>query len=178
MKTIQTKKIVLTALFTALITVATLFIRVPLPLGYVNLGDAFILLSVFILGPRCGTIASATGSAIADLIGYAAYAPGTLIIKGLMALTASLIYTAIYSAAKKSLLAEIVAGIVGALIMTFGYFLYETLLFTTAAVAIINIPYNLIQGGLGVAIAAAAMRVLIPTKIIEKLNGDVKEKNN
>lgn len=170
MKTIQTKKIVLTALFTALITIATLFIRVPLPLGYVNLGDAFILLSVFVLSPLLGTLASATGSAIADLIGYAVYAPGTLIIKGLMALTASLIYKAIFSATKKSLFAEVVAGIVGALIMAFGYFLYETLLFTTATVAIVNVPYNLIQGGIGIAIAVMVMRVFISTKIIEKLN--------
>ena len=175
MKTIQTKKIVLTALFTALITIATLFIRIPLPLGYVNLGDAFILLSVFILGPLYGTIASAIGSSVADLIGYAVYAPGTLVIKGLMALVACLIYRAIFSATKKSLLAEIVAGIIGALIMAFGYFLYETLLFTTAAVAIVNVPYNLIQGGLGIAIAVTVMRVLISTKTIEKLNGNPKD---
>ena len=41
MKNITTKKLVLTALFMALTVVATMFIRVPLLLGYVNLGDAF-----------------------------------------------------------------------------------------------------------------------------------------
>ena len=88
MKKIPTKKLVLTALFTALTMVATMFIRIPLPLGYVNLGDAFVLLSVFILGPILGTVAAGVGSTIADLFGYITYAPGTLIIKTAMAIIA------------------------------------------------------------------------------------------
>ena len=79
----------------ALTVVATTFIRIPLPLGYVNLGDAFVLLSVFVLGLVYGTIAGGFGSALADLFGYITYAPGTLIIKTAMALVAYLIYKAI-----------------------------------------------------------------------------------
>jgi uncharacterized membrane protein len=169
MSKLTTKKLVLTALFTALITIATLFIRIPLPLGYVNLGDAFIFISIFILGPVLGTFSAGIGSAIADLIGYITYAPGTLIIKALMAIVAYLIYTAIFKATKKTILSEIIAGIVGALIMAFGYFVYESLFFVSVAVAIINVPYNIVQGLVGVVIAVIIMRILTSTKVLDKL---------
>ena len=164
-----TKKIVLTALFMALTVIATLFIRVPLPLGYVNLGDAFVLLSVFILGPAYGCIAAGCGSALADLFGYITYAPGTLVIKTAMALLAYLLYKLLLKISKKDILAEIVGGIVGAMVMAFGYFFYEMLFFETAAVAIVNVPWNLLQGGIGVALSATVMQILRTTKILEKL---------
>ncbi len=169
MKKITTKKLVATALFMALTIVATMVIRIPLPLGYVNLGDAFVLLSVFILGPICGTLAGGIGSALADVFGYITYAPGTLVIKSAMAIVAWLVYQGLKKATKQRMLAEIVAGIVGIIVMAVGYFLYEILLFTTAGVAILNMPWNLLQGGVGVIISVAIMRVLTATKVLDKL---------
>ena len=172
MKTLTTKKLVMTALFMALTMVATMFIRIPLPLGYVNLGDVFVLLSVFILGPVYGTIAAGIGSGLADLFGYITYAPGTLIIKSSMALVAWLIYAILLKATNKKMFAEIVGGVVGAILMATGYFFYEILFFTTPAVAIVNAPWNLLQGGIGVALSVILMRVLTATKALEKLNLD------
>ena len=172
MKNITTKKLVITALFMALTMVATMFIRIPLPLGYVNLGDVFVLLSVFVLGPIYGTIAAGVGSGLADLFGFVTYAPGTLIIKSAMALVAWLIYTLLLKVTNKKILAEIAGGIVGAILMACGYFLYETLFFTTAAVAIVNVPWNLLQGGIGVVLSVIVMRVLTAIKALEKLNLD------
>ena len=167
-----TRKIVLTALSMAMTMVATMFIRIPLPLGYVNLGDVFVLLSVFILGPIYGTIAAGIGSGLADLFGYISYAPGTLIIKSAMALVAWLIYALLLKVSNKKVLAEVAGGIVGAILMAFGYFVYETLFFTTPAVAIVNAPWNLLQGGVGVAISVIIMRILTATKVIDKFNLD------
>ena len=170
MKGITTKKLVTTALFMALTMVATMFIRIPLPLGYVNLGDAFIFLAVFILGPVCGAIAGGVGAGLADLFGYITYAPGTLVIKAAMAIVAWLIYQILKSVTKKHMLAEIAGGVVGTIVMAAGYFVYETLLFTTAGAAMLNAPWNWLQGGVGVAIAVAVMRVLSATKILDKLD--------
>ncbi len=172
MKNVTTKKLVMTALMMALTMVATMFIRIPLPLGYVNLGDVFVLLSVFILGPVYGTIAAGVGSGLADLFGYITYAPGTLIIKSAMALVAWLIYKLLSKATGKEMLGEIVGGIVGALVMATGYFFYEIMFFTTAGVAIVNAPWNLLQGGVGVALSVIIIRVLKATKALEKLNLD------
>ena len=170
MKKITTKKLVTTALFMALTIVATMFIRIPLPLGYVNLGDAFIFLAVFILGPVCGVIAGGVGAGLADLFGYITYAPGTLVIKSAMALVAWLIYQLLKKSTKKAMLAEIAGGIVGTIVMAVGYFAYEVLLFTTFGVAVLNMPWNLLQGGVGVTIAVAVMRVLTATKTLDKLS--------
>lgn len=164
-----TKKLVTTALFMALTMIATMFIRIPLPLGYVNLGDAFIFLAVFLLGPVCGTIAGGVGAGLADLFGYITYAPGTLVIKSAMAVVTWLIYYTLKKTTKKTMLAEIAGGIVGAIVMAVGYFFYEILLFTTAGVAVLNMPWNLLQGGVGLAIAVAVVRVLTATKVLEKL---------
>ena len=172
MKTLTTKKLVMTALFMALTMVATMFIRIPLPLGYVNLGDVFVLLSVFILGPVYGTIAAGIGSGLADLFGYITYAPGTLIIKSSMALVAWLIYAILLKTTNRKMFAEIVGGVVGAILMATGYFFYEILFFTTPAVAIVNAPWNLLQGGIGVTLSVILMRVLTATKALEKLNLD------
>jgi hypothetical protein len=82
----KTQKLVLAALLTALVTVATIAFQVPVPAtkGYINLGDTVIFLAALLLGPRYGAIAGGVGSALADLLSpYAAWAPFTLVIKGL-----------------------------------------------------------------------------------------------
>ncbi len=87
------RKLVMAALFAALTTVMTMVIRIPSPMsGYVNLGDCAVLLSAWILGPGLGCAAAGIGSMLADLLGYPLYAPGTLVVKGLMALAAGLLF--------------------------------------------------------------------------------------
>lgn len=46
------RKIVTSAAFTALICVGTMIIQIPMPFtnGYVNLGDGFIIIGVWLLG--------------------------------------------------------------------------------------------------------------------------------
>lgn len=88
------EKLVMTALMTALITVITVILPIPVPFtnGYIHLGDSMIFLSVIILGYKRGAIASAFGSAFADLfLGYVYWAPWTFVIKGGMALILGLL---------------------------------------------------------------------------------------
>ena len=82
------KQIAFTALFASLCCIGTVLIVVPLPAsGYFNAGDIFVLLSAWCLGPLFGSVASAVGSALADIVsGFAIYAPATFLIKGLPAL--------------------------------------------------------------------------------------------
>ena len=59
-------KICVTAMFAALICVATMLIQIPSPLnGYVNFGDCFILIAAWVLGPVYGFAAGGIGSALA-----------------------------------------------------------------------------------------------------------------
>ena len=122
----STFRVVLTALFAALVCVATMFIRVPSPVsGYINLGDGFVLLSAFLLGPSLGTAAAGIGSALADLLsGYPMYAAGTLIIKALMALFAATLCRRLGHGGTKS---RLIAAVAAELWMALGYFAYSAL---------------------------------------------------
>lgn len=85
--TSNVKKIAYTGLMTALVLLATSFIKVPVPFtsGYIHLGDSMIFLSGVILGPLYGAFAAGVGSALADLLSpYANWALPTFIIKSLM----------------------------------------------------------------------------------------------
>ncbi len=72
-----------TAIFTALVFVATTIIRVPIPAtgGYFNVGDSIIYAAAILFGPFVGGVAGGVGAAVADVVGYPIFAPGTLIIK-------------------------------------------------------------------------------------------------
>ncbi len=75
--------LVLAALLASLVMVATMFLKVPTPTGYVHLGDGVIFGTALALGPALGAAAGAIGSSLADLLsGYAVWAPWTFVIKG------------------------------------------------------------------------------------------------
>ena len=64
----KVRKLVLSALMAALVYVATSIIQIPSPVnGYVNLGDCFVLLSGWLLGPWYGAAAAGIGSMLVDL---------------------------------------------------------------------------------------------------------------
>jgi uncharacterized membrane protein len=88
------EKLILTGLLTALVTVTTIAIAIPVPFtnGYVHPGDSMIFMAVLILGRRRGALAAGIGSALADvLLGYFLWAPFTLVIKACMAFFTGLI---------------------------------------------------------------------------------------
>ena len=73
-------------IFAALICVLTMVIVIPIPAtqGFINIGDAGVMIAGLLLGPVIGGLAGGIGSALADIfLGYTIYAPATLIIKGL-----------------------------------------------------------------------------------------------
>ena len=150
------------ALFTALTTVATLVIQVPSPMsGYVNLGDAMVLLSAWILGPVYGTAAAGIGSMLADLLsGYAYYAPGTLVIKCLMAFVAAQVFLVLKDKVKGKHFAKVVSGLLAEIIMVVGYFGYAGLILGNGLSAALSIPGNLVQGGFGIIVSTVVYLAL------------------
>ena len=87
------KRLAFTALFAALCAVSTVVIVIPLPNGFFNTGDVFVLCSGWFLGPLYGPLAAAVGSALADIwCGFVLYAPTTFIIKGMDAFIAYLVW--------------------------------------------------------------------------------------
>ncbi len=167
-------KMCIAAMFAALICVATMIIRIPSPLGgYINFGDTFILLAAWIMGPVYGFAAGGIGSALADLFaGYAAYMPGTLIIKGLMAVVGAVI---LYRLPKKdghpARISRIFAAVVAEILMIAGYYIYGAVAIGEGlVVALQSVPGNALQGAIGVVGGVVIMEVLEKTKVISKIN--------
>ena len=162
MRASRWSRLVYMALFTALTTVATLVIQVPSPMsGYVNLGDAMVLLSAWILGPVYGTAAAGIGSMLADLLsGYAYYAPGTLVIKCLMAFVAAQVFLVLKDKVKGKHFAKVVSGLLAEIIMVAGYFGYAGLILGNGLSAALSIPGNLVQGGFGIVVSTVVYLAL------------------
>ena len=152
------RNLVTAALFVALITLSTMYFRIiPLPAGYVHLGDTFIILACYFLKPKYAVPACALGSALADLFGFPLYAPATLVIKAVMAL---IICAAIYK--KTTLLREILAVLAAALWMLLGYFLFNGFVYGWSP-ALASVALDWVQpavcGVLGVACIEALKRI-------------------
>lgn len=159
------KKLVFASAFAAFTCVATLLIQITLPGGgYFNLGDCVVIVSGVVLGPLFGFFSAAIGSMIADLFGFALYAPATFIVKGLMALIVALFYkktSKIYFVALSAFLAEAV--------MVFGYFLYELILTQSFETAFLGIVGNLMQGFVGIVSSVSLIVLITKNKAIKKL---------
>ena len=81
------KKLAINALAIALVCVSTMVIQIPIPLGYMHLGNCCILLVSVYFGNMTGMLAGGIGSCLADLLsGYTQWIIPTLIIKGIMGL--------------------------------------------------------------------------------------------
>lgn len=168
----DTKKLIIAALFAALTCTTTMVIKIPTPsMGYIHPGDGMVLLCGILLGPGVGGLAAGIGSMLSDLLsGYAVYAPGTLVIKALVAVSAGVLYRRLPG---KNRVRILLCGAVGEAIMVAGYFVYQIGMmaaagsaFSAAAVAAGGgVPFNLVQGVSGVVIALALFPVLqrVPT---------------
>jgi uncharacterized membrane protein len=154
----STKKIVMTALFSALTCVATLIIKIPSPLkGYLNLGDCIVLLAGWMLSPVYGFIAAGLGSALADLFsGYVIYAPATFLIKGLMAIIAFFLFRLLCRKIG-NVSSRVVSGVCAEIIMVLGYFVFEGFLYGFTP-SLVNIPANGVQGIAGIIIGVLLIK--------------------
>ena len=150
------RMLALTGLFAALGCVGTMILQVPSPSGgYVNLGDAVVILGAWLLGPVYGAAAGGVGPALADLLsGYAVYVPATLVIKAVMALTAAQLYRAL---GKRGLLLSALAAEVP---MVLGYWLFDGALAAVSGGGKLSlclmgsaagVPGNLVQAAFGAA---------------------------
>ncbi|MBR3802096.1 MAG: ECF transporter S component [Clostridia bacterium] len=164
----NTKNLVFAAMLAAVTCVATLVIHIPSPLhGYINLGDCFVLLSGWLLGPLYGFLAAGIGSALADLfLGYAVYAPVTFAVKGLVALTAYLLIKT-FGKIKNKPVAYALSGVIAELVMIGGYYVFEGFMYGWKA-SLVNIPPNGIQAVAGIVCATLLVTVINKTDVFRK----------
>lgn len=165
MKKIGTFRVVLAALFAALICVATMLVQIPIPAtgGYANLGDGVILIAAFILHTYDAVLAAGLGSMLADLLlGYVSYAPGTLVIKAVVALIAGLLFRKLAAEKKPGTQMAVMAmaGVCAECFMVLGYFFYEAVILGIGAGAAGAVLGNVGQGVVGAVIALIVAPIL------------------
>ncbi len=139
----------MTALSIALVCLSTIMIQIPIPLGYMHLGNVCILLVSCYLGPVPGLLAAGLGSAMADLLTYPQWALPTLLIKSLMGLAIGLAARGNY-AGKTRPARTMAASATGIVIMILGYFLAGSLLYGSFAAGAAQIPGLTFEGVLAI----------------------------
>lgn len=153
-------------LFCAIITICTMLIKLPIPQtngGYVNFGDAVILLCAVFLANPFAALCAAIGSGLADVfLGAGIYVFPTFFIKGTMGAIASKI---IFEKTNNKRI--IVAATICEIIMITGYFVFDAFAFGFNA-AVISLPFNLIQGLCGIVFGFFLIKFATKLKLQEK----------
>ena len=167
----STLKLIISGVFAALACVATL-IHIPTATGYIHAGDAVVVLCGILLGAMYGPACAGIGSMLADLLlGYAAYAPATLIIKATVAFIAAIAFKSFTKLKMKPILALILSAVLGGIAMVSGYLFFEGAIMGAGFGAISAVPGNLLQATAGVVISALLYPVIIKIPQIKDMKG-------
>ena len=163
----RTQKLAFAALFGALVF-ATTWVSFPSPFGgNVNLGDCILLITAWMPLEPWSIFAAAIGATLTDLAaGYAIYAPATFAIKALMVTVAVLIKRGLPKL--PTVWSALLSGMAAELLMVAGYFTYEVLLYGVGT-ALLNVPFNLMQGGIAITAAIIFSFVLSRMPLPEAL---------
>jgi uncharacterized membrane protein len=156
-------KIAVGAIFAALVAIVTASFPIIIPPGYFNLGEVIIYVAALLFGPLVGTFAGA-GAAIADiLLGFAIFAPGTLVIKGSEGFIVGFLNHKLKNRINPTVSA-IISILAGGFVMIIGYFIYEVAIIqtytveaATAEALFVNTPQMLI----GLVVAVPVMHAIL-----------------
>lgn len=150
MKHNSAKSLTIHGLAIALVCVATMVIQIPIPLGYMHLGNCCILLIGVFFGKTTGTLAGGVGSALADLLtGYPQWILPTLVIKGIMGFAIASLSKDGDGHVKMASLRTLLASVSGILIMVAGYTVAGTFLYGSLASGLAQVPGLVLEGILG-----------------------------
>lgn len=158
-----TRKLVFTALMTALTVVATVVLGFRTGDFFFNCGDTVIFITAALFGPVPAMIAGGIGSFFADLAVYPATMFFTLVIKGLEGLLCGLLMKLFRSNGQGKILSAVTgcaAMIVSGAFMMTGYFICNTFIYGTPASALAALPADAVQASVSVAVACALLYVM------------------
>ena len=136
----RTRLVCASGVFMALVFVLTAYLHIPTVNGYIHVGDGLIYLAACILPWQYAIAVGAGGALLADcLTGFAIWAPGSVVIKGLTAL--------LFTSKGKKLMSlhNWLALIPAALVCAGGYYLYESLIYGNFISSLSGIPASLTQ---------------------------------
>lgn len=143
------KEIAISGLFIAMVFIATMFINIRLPIsingGLIHLGNVVLFTVAIAFGKKQGAIAGAFGMGLFDILsGWAAWAPFTFVIRGIMGFLIGSIANE-KGREGKSFLFNLLAIVVGSVWMIGGYYMAEVILYGNWISPVTSIPGNITQ---------------------------------
>ena len=140
MKKNHTRLMCISGIFSALVFVITAYLHIPTYNGYVHCGDGLIFIAACILPMPYSVMVGVLGALLADLLtGFAIWAPGSVVIKGMLAILFTCKSNKIIT--KRNLFMLLPAALISAL----GYYLYEALITGSLVASLAGIPGSLVQ---------------------------------
>ena len=151
MKRFSAKKLTSAALAIALVCISTAIIHIPIPLGYMHLGNICILLCSYLFTWDIGLLAGGVGSALSDLLtGYPQWVLPTLIIKGIMGYAGSKITHAGKTPARMLSARTFIGALVSIVIMIAGYTIAGGIMYGSVATGLAQVPGLTTEGIIGI----------------------------
>lgn len=159
----------MSGIFSALVFVITAYLHIPTYNGYVHCGDGFIFIAACILPMPYSILVGVLGAMLADLLtGFAIWAPGSMIIKGL--------FTLLFTCKSNKIITtrNLIMLLPAALISAAGYYLYEALITGNFIASLAGIPASLVQAAASsivyVVIGVAMDKYAVKKKMLEDYN--------
>ena len=159
----KTLILVTTAMMTAMVMIATTFFKIPNAMGYIHLGDGFVLLAAIILPKKYACFAGGVGAGLADIYGgYAVWAPWTLVIKIVMVLIVQLFFDLLNKRATNGghvakvaglPFSELFAYVLAVLWTVSGYYAAQGFIYGNWAAPLADVPGNVLQATVGAVVA-------------------------
>ena len=166
---------VTTAMMTAMVMIATTFFKIPNAMGYIHLGDGFVLLAAIILPKKYACFAGGVGAGLADIYGgYAVWAPWTLVIKIVMVLIVQLFFDFLTKRASNGKhiakiagipFAELFAYVLAVLWTVSGYYVAQGFISGNWIAPVADVPGNVLQAAVGSVIAILVSVTLEKTSL-------------
>ncbi len=148
------KWIAYTAMFTALVMVTGFLPAITTPIGRIYWVDGMVLLAAYLMDPLAAFIAGGVGSLIYDVFKSPSMMLPSLLIHGLQGAIVSALLRFVFAKflrGKKEWVGALVASVIGAAEVVLGYFVYRWVT-SGLPVAWTNIPRNILQEAIGIAI--------------------------
>ena len=124
---------------------------VPVPGGHLYFCDAIINIAAVLLDPLAAFFVGGVGSFLGDFFFYPAPMFVSLVTHGLQAVVVSLISHHVLQ--EHRVLSVSLGTTVGAILMVIGYTVGRAWVYSTPEMAILKLPWEIVQGAFGVVVA-------------------------
>lgn len=144
-------------------------VGIPVPGGHFYLNDIIICLAAILLNPFEAFVVGGIGAFLGDLFFYPTPMFVSLVTHGLQSVAISMISHHLLQ--RHPQLAAGIAVLIGVIIEVIGYSFGRAFIYSTPEYAIIKLPFQILQAGVGAAVAIIICRKYdIYNRFTDKLN--------